>query len=405
MILTTERILAERFNSSIRLRERNRFTSAKSVVLRCAVEGAPGDVPTTVIVKQVRSDGHGGPYDPDSVDPRNPSQALFDEWACLQLLSDIPSLPTLAPLLLGGDRAAGILVLEDLGEDVGGSTEDLLRGHDADRAEAALFDYIRALGRLHAATVGRAEEFARTRAALGPPAPPLPLYKSPWAPARGCRSPLAEVEAAIQGYRDGFAALGIMPRPGVDAEIAEVTHVVAEDPGPFLALCQGDQNGVGGCMRCRSGMRFFDFDCGGFRHALLEGMPARMTWGGMVRVPRRLLPRLDAAYRVELTLGCPAAAEDGVFQRAMVAAGAHWHVFHVIWRLSDALPHDRPRGPSSLRQQVLAWTEAFAGLAAEFGHLSALGGSARELAARLRTAWPPEVHTLPVYPAFQGATA
>src|SRR5262249_28240318 len=119
-----------------------------------------------------------------------------------------------------------------------------------------------------------------------------------------------------------------------------------------------------------------------------------------------LLPVLDAAYRAALGQGCPEAADDAVYYRAMVAAGARWHIFHVIWRLApDALREDRPRGPSSLRQQVLAWIDAFADLSEEYGHMPALGGSARDMAQRLRTLWPVEVHTLPGYPAFRRSDA
>jgi hypothetical protein len=403
--------LAEQLGEPVRLRWEETFPGGlakKSTVIRCHVVEAPGEVASTVIVKQVR-ERLAFRYLPDSPRAPNAAQVFFDDWAALQFLGG--SHLSLAPVLYG-DRDAGVIVMEDLGADDGPSTHEMLQGDDPARAEAALIDTIAAIGRLHAATIGRSEEYHRIRDALGPrprvPTPPLvrgvgplPLYQDPWSNARGCPSPPDEIGAAVRQYGAGFAAIGLRPRAGVDTEIEAVTRAVEEGPGPFLAFCQGDQNGVGGCMRTSTTLRFFDFDCGGFRHALLEGIPARITWGGMVRVPERLLPRMDQVYQSELVRGCPAVADDGVFHRAMVAAAARWNILHVVHRLPEALEKDRPRGPSTVRQQVLAWIDAFAGLSEEFGHFPALGQSARDMAARLRALWPPEVHQVPYYPAFR----
>jgi hypothetical protein len=409
LIRIAERILSEQLGEPVRLRWSETFPGGlaeKSTVIRCHVVEAPGEVASTVIVKQVR-ERLAFRYLPDSPQAPNAAHVFFDDWAALQFLGGIGGDLSLAPALYGGDRDAGVIVMEDLGADEGPSTHELLQGDDPARAEAALIDTIAAIGRLHAATIGRSEEYQGIRDALGPRPTPLPLYQDPWSNARGCSSPRDEIGAAVRQYEAGFTAIGLRPRAGVDGEIAAVTRAVEEDPGPFLAFCQGDQNGVGGCMRTGTTLRFFDFDCGGFRHALLEGIPARITWGGMVRVPERLLPRMDHVYQSELARGQErsdargAVRDDGPFHRAMVEAAARWNIFHVAHRLPDALEADRLRGPSTLRQQVLAWIDAFAGLSEEFGHFPALGQSARDMAARLRALWPPEVHHVPYYPAFR----
>jgi hypothetical protein len=404
LIRTAERVLTDAHGVQVRLRWGETFPgglAGKSTVIRCHVVQGPAGLPPSVIVKQVREHLPAKRYQPDSPSIPNAAHQLFDDWAALQFLGGLGGEPPRAPALYGGDRDTGVIVMEDLGAGDGPSTHELLHGEDPERAEAALIDYVAAIGRLHAATIGRSEEHRRIRDALGPRPAPLPLYHDPWPNARECPSPLAAIATAVQQFEAGFAAVGLRPRAGVDAEIEAVTRAVEECPGPFLALCQGDQNGVGGVMRCRSGLRFFDFDCGGFRHALLEGIPARMTWGGMVRVPAGVIDRMEATYRTELAKERPEAADDAVFHRAMAEASARWHIFHVIHRLPDALEKDRPRGPSTLRQQALAWIDAFAGLSEEFGHFPALGQSAGEMAERLRVLWPPEVHQVPYYPAFR----
>ncbi|MCG8353707.1 MAG: hypothetical protein MI924_38575 [Chloroflexales bacterium] len=46
----------------------------------------------------------------------------------------------------------------------------------------------------------------------------------------------------------------------------------------------------------------------------------------------------------------------------------------------------------------------FAALTETYGHLRAMGETARRCLVRLRELWPPETYTMPLYPAFQPAT-
>jgi hypothetical protein len=154
-------------------------------------------------------------------------------------------------------------------------------------------------------------------------------------------------------------------------------------------------------MRTGTTLRFFDFDCGGFRHALLEGLAGRLTWGATSRIPTGVVGAMEEAYRQALAAGYAAARDDGLYRRGLAEAAARWHVFHVIWRLPTALERDHQRGITRLRQQLLAWLEGFAAVAEECSHATALGASALALAARLRERWPPDVVELPFYPAFR----
>ncbi len=172
-------------------------------------------------------------------------------------------------------------------------------------------------------------------------------------------------------------------------------------PGSFLAYCKGDQNGAGDYIRRGGQPRLFDFGAGGLRHAIIEGMPGRMTWGCMMRIPKHVVLLMERAYQTRLAEGCAVASDDRVFRRGMAEAGARWNIFHVIHRLPDALESDRQRGPTTLRQQTAAWIEAFAELSEEVGQTGALGKSARDMVECLRKLWPAEVSYLPYYPAFR----
>src|SRR5262245_12541997 len=383
LVRTAERILSGPLGRHAALRPERAWDGGKRTVLRCGLLDAAPPAPASVIVKWSK---HG---------------AILEDWAASLFLERVPREPPLAPRCYGGDLAAQVIVLEDLGDGEGPGTRDLLLGDDPDRAAAALVEHLRLVGELHGATAGRAQDYARVRRALGPPQPHRPLYKDPWSNARGPALTEQDRQQAVREYRSSLEALGLRPPAAAEEEIDLVTRRVEGDPGPFLAFCQGDLNEPGGCARWRGRLRLFDFDCGGFRHALIEGLAGRLTWGAASRIPVGVVRAMEEAYREALAAGCAAARDNGLYRRALAEAAARWHVFHVIWRLPTALERDHQRGITRLRQQLLAWLEGFACVAEECGHATTLGSSARALAARLREQWPPDVVELPFYPAFR----
>jgi hypothetical protein len=394
-------LLSEDAGGQVRLQVSKVIPTWGSVILRCRVESAPADLPAALIVKKVREDRCG--YDPDSPVTPNAAHWLFNDWAAARFLGDIPHDPPLGPAFYGGSREFGLIVLEDLGEGEAPNTADALQGDDPALAEQTLVERASLIGQLHAATLGRAEQYRRIRSALGPAPQPEKLYQDPWSDARLRPIRPAEVDEVIRLYHAGFEALGLRPRPGIEEEIAFVTRAVEGDPGPFLAYCKGDQNGAGDYLRRGGRPRLFDFGAGGFRHALIEGMPGRITWGCMMRIPKHVVPLMERAYQTRLAEGYAEASDDHLFRRSMAEACARWNILHVIHRLPDALEGDRQRGPTTLRQQTVAWIEAFAELSEEVGQMGVLGKSARDMVERLRQLWPAEMSRLPYYPAFRDA--
>jgi hypothetical protein len=109
-----------------------------------------------------------------------------------------------------------LIVLEDLGDGEAPNTKDALQGHDPQLAEQTLVEHAALLGQLHAATIGRHEEYRQIRLGLGPAPHPLKLYHDPWSEARLSSIPASEVDEAISSYRATFASLGIRPHPGAE---------------------------------------------------------------------------------------------------------------------------------------------------------------------------------------------
>ena len=111
--------------------------------------------------------------------PTRPT-GLFNDWAALQFLGQIPHDPPLSPTFYGGSREFGLIILEDLGESKTPNTADTLHGNDAVLAEVTLIEHASLIGQLHSSTLGKAEAYLRVRSALGPTPRPeasaLPFY-------------------------------------------------------------------------------------------------------------------------------------------------------------------------------------------------------------------------------------
>jgi len=348
----------------------------------------PGPQPpaASVIVKIARREQSGVAYDPDAPGP-NPARRFFGEWAALEFLSTWPGL---APRFYGGDRVAGVVVLEDHGP--GPRLTEVLMNGGEQAAREALVAYAAALARVHAATSGREADYARLRRRLGPEA--LQGDAQAW---RGlCEDLLPELRA-------GLAAVGVEAAPGFEDEYAEALAAVRA-PGPFAALTQ--------CDACPDNCRveggvplLLDFERAGYHHALIDAACAPLCFpscGHALRIPDEVIAAMSAAYRAGFAPACPAAADDARFGREMARVCAYWLMSNGNWLLGEAVAGDATWGFATWRQRVVTRLDLFARLAAP--HLPAMGLTAERCVDRARRLWPESVAGLSVYPAFRPAT-
>jgi hypothetical protein len=337
-----------------------------------------------VVVKQARR-SEDSPYDPEATERWNGSWGLFSDWAGTQLFSSLPNSGEYALRFYGGDREAGVIVIEDLGD--GEALVDRLMGDDPRRAEEGLRLLAECLGRMHADTIGHEERYQAFRDALGPrPGSPRP------GPLEGLRSELER----------GFQALGIEPSPGFDEDFARVAAAWA-DPEPFLAYVHGDPC-PDNCRIVDGRLRLLDFETGGFRHAMMDAVYGRIifpTCWCANRLPPHAAPMMEAAYRAELARSCPAVEDDKRFRQELLHACASWLLCSGTWMLEKSLAADHQWGISSWRQRVLVRLDAMADSAEQFDYLLAMGATARRCTARLRELWPAEADAMPLYPAFR----
>src|SRR5262245_59941582 len=158
-----ERVLTTSLGGPVRLAAVERISEPerRNQLLRCRLAGAPSGAPAAVMVKRRRP----ADYDPDA-HLSWATKGLFRDWAGLQFLTDIGPELVGSPRFYGGNRAAGFVVMEDLGTPRG-LDHYLLEGNAAE-AERGLLLLATTLGRMHAATIGREDDYRRIRDTLGP---------------------------------------------------------------------------------------------------------------------------------------------------------------------------------------------------------------------------------------------
>lgn len=376
-----EALLSAGLSRDIRVTGAERLTQEgrRNMILRCAVAGASGDGPTSIIIKQAVS--------------HDPRRRFSSEWAGAEFLETIAGPSRYGPRFYGGDRSLGLIVLEDLGEHRS-LVEPLLQG-DAAAAEQALLVYAARLGGLHADTIGAAARFEAIMRAIDP--------TSAVDTATSCRRQAAKLRERASLLPGLLARLGAAAVTGLDADLDTICEALAH-PGPFLAYIHGDAC-PDNVFYEGGRLRLIDFELGRFGHALRDGVYGRMqfpTCWCANRLPAAVVHGMERSYRAELARGCPAAQDDRSFENALVVMSGSWLVSTLADLLGRAIDEDLEWGITTLRPRILARLEAFVAAATAFDDpLPALRGTAEALLAPLARRWP-DGSPLPLYPAFRG---
>jgi hypothetical protein len=383
MIDVVEKLLSERFGGNVRLGHGEALGgSNRSKVDRLIVLDAPQAAPKSVIVKQAVAVGR-EVYDPDMLG--GPAWRLFNEWAGLQFLTETSGGASPSPRFYAGDRDRGLLVIEDLGKSR--RLDHVLLGDDPDSAETMLVTLAATLGRMQALTVGNEAEFDRIRSSLGP---------------RERRPTSDDGNRLTTMLRNMAQVAGVEPALGIDQELRAVTKNLAE-PGPFLAYLHHDPC-PDNCLITDDGLKLVDFEFGGYGHALQDGIYGRIHFPScwcVNRIREGVPLAMEAAYRAELIKGCPEAADDKRFYRAVVEACAACVInsHHALTLAGE----DGRWGISTMRQRALLRFDIVAELTKEYDHLNSVGATVRAIAEKLRSQWPAEADSMPYYPAFRNS--
>lgn len=343
-----------------------RRSAGRQTLIRHRVTEGPPEAPATVMVKVPA--------------PGGVSIGFFNEWAALEFLTRLRLDPPVAPELYGADRAGGVLVMKDVGD--GECLADVLLRGEAEPAEDALLGLARTLGRMHAATMGRTEEYRRRRTELGP---------------LGGEGVIAAEDLAPRF----FQAVGHYGIP-LDAAAQELDEVISGivAPGPFLGLVHGDV-GPGNEQIVDGRSVLLDFATAGARHVLLDAVCGRMSFPSSWcarRLPGHVPATMAAAYRAELVAGCPEAADDSTVSDEALRACAYWLVETATVALTARPFRDRTWGISTVGQRLASRAGVFRGMTDAAGRYRELASVVSRLAAVLDL----DADDMPLYPAFGG---
>ena len=381
-IAIAENVLCEAFGGGVRLKMETEFDTDQAIVLRCFVVESSPDLPQSVVVKRVLT-ADGTTFHPNSPDEMVPR--FFNDWAGLEFLGEISDGDSPAAQFYGGNREKGLMVIEDLGD--GRNFYGSLRGESSTAATGELIKLARALGKMHALTIRKKAVYDSIRDGLGS-RPKPPSMTGEW------RRLLGKLDAACE-------RVGVKSHRGTKTEMKKVAAFSAA-PGQFLAYTHGDPIPMN-ALPVGDGRKLFDFEFGGFRHALRDGIYGRVcfpTWYHINRVPDNVVQEMEKAYRTELATGCSEAADDALFFRSIVEACAYWAIHSRLNFIEKVWEKDHKWGISTQRQILLLCFDIFGQVSEEFGHLEVLGATVRDIAANLREHWT-DLEEMPYYPAFR----
>ena len=381
LLAGAERVLTDRWGAAVRLGNVQRLSEPRrrNLLLRCGVLEGPLHAPPSVILKRARRRR----YDPDDPNSR-PAVGLFRDWAGLEFLSSLGSELRACPKFYGGDREAGFFIMEDLG-----ASQDLdhvLTCGSTEQARHTLVLLAESLGRMHALTAGRNDQYQQIRDALGPGDQ---MHRSRLADhARDFAPHLAE----------RCEKLGVPVASGYLDDVETVASAMVE-PGPFLTYTHADAC-PDNSLLVDQRICLIDYEFGSFRHALLDGVYGwiRFPTCWCVRdIPQAVMVAMETAYRRELTKGCPVAADDARYFRGVADACAYWMLETLAHLLERAMLYEEPKGTSTNRQRILVRLAAFIQVADRSGHLESLQRTLTSLLEELRRLWR---DNMPPYDAF-----
>jgi hypothetical protein len=384
-------ILSEKFGGKVRL-DRSETIHPQRLYLFKLLSG-PDGVPASVFVKRKRA------------------RKIRVEWACLQFLSKEMGENCTVPRFYGGGYTGKnnipLVVIEDMGD--GMSLSGILSGDDSQRAKAALIEFAMALGKIHAHSIGKVEQFLQIRNLI--------------VPIKERSEDLCCVYT--QKLTEICDAAGVEPYPESFSELKALVGFL-DTSNRFHGLTHGDLYPVNVYQSTsKTKVYVFDYEFGHFQHVLVDGFQIRIhldMWAEVSRFPDNVMQKMENTYRTALAVGCPEAQDEQWFYQRVVEA-CLYETIRCIYRFFeppqsvfsnvlnnrtagdyDALrtnPNYNHWGLPAVRRRVFYRLGLLARLTEEHGYLQTLGATARKIQDRFRSIWPSEVREMPLYPVFR----
>ncbi|MGK8490902.1 phosphotransferase family protein [Nocardia asiatica] len=325
VVSAAQQLLTKRMGAPVKLSDPIELSgSGRTTVLRVRVAENAFSLPRTLIIKQVRGaaqDRRTGGLAPGvaSID-----SAFLRETVSYQFTTALSREHRPGAYLIAHSLPDRLLILSDLGEN--SLLTAVLRSGAETAARNALMAFAQALGRMHAATVGREADFVALLRRVD-------VVHRVDGIAQQAESAIAEVPGMLQ------RELGIE----VPGEIAEriVRGNRLYSAGRFRAFSPSDLCPDNVILN-EEGARFLDYEWGGFRDATLDIAYALVSFPGClcdVELSRERARQMVEAWRAEVVGVWPALADDQQLDERILEARLIWVWLSTYW----FLPADHSR--------------------------------------------------------------
>ncbi|MEU7764611.1 kinase [Nocardia sp. NPDC049190] len=319
VVSAAQQLLTKRMGAPVKLSDPIELSgSGRTTVLRVRVAENAFSLPRTLIVKQVRGaarDRRTGGLAPGVV---SIDSAFLREAVSYQFTTALSREHRPGAYLIAHSLPERLLILSDLGEN--SLLTAVLRSGAEPASRNALMAFAQALGRMHAATVGREADFVALLRRVD-------VVHRVDGIAQQAESAIAEVPKLLQ------RELGVE----VPGEIAEriVRGNRLYSAGRFRAFSPSDLCPDNVILN-EEGARFLDYEWGGFRDATLDIAYALVSFPGClcdVELSRERASQMVEAWRSEVVGVWPALADDDLLAERILEARLIWVWLSTFWFL------------------------------------------------------------------------
>ncbi|QBS39994.1 phosphotransferase family protein [Nocardia sp. CS682] len=325
VVSAAQQLLTKRMGAPVKLSDPIELSgSGRTTVLRVRVAENPYSLPRTLIVKQVR--GHSQDRTTGGLAPGVASidSAFLREAVSYQFTTALSREQRPGAYLIAHSLPERLLILSDLGEN--SLLTQMLRSGAEPATRNGMMAFAQALGRMHAATVGREADFVALLRRVD-------VVHRVDGIAQQAESAIAEVPGLLQ------RELGIE----VPGEIAEriVRGNRLFSAGRFRAFSPSDLCPDNVILN-EEGARFLDYEWGGFRDATLDIAYALVSFPGCLcdfELSRERARQMVEAWRSEVVGVWPALADDELMSERILEARLIWVWLSTYW----FLPADHAR--------------------------------------------------------------
>ncbi|MEU1950306.1 kinase [Nocardia rhamnosiphila] len=325
VVSAAQQLLTKRMGAPVKLSDPTELSgSGRTTVLRVRVAENAFSLPRTLIIEQVR----GSVSDPKNVTitpgVASVDSAFLREAVSYQFTTALSRGERPGAYLIAHSLPDRLLVLSDLGENT--KLTDVLSSGIEPATRNAMMAFAQALGRMHAATVGREPDFVALLRRVD-------VVHRVDGIAQQAEAAVAEMPAVLR------RELGMEVPDEVSEQIAHGARLFTG--GRFRAFSPSDLCPDNVILN-DEGARILDYEWGGFRDATLDIAYALVSFPGClcdIELSRERALQMVEAWRAEVVGVWPALADDALLADKILEARLIWVWLSTYW----FLPADHAR--------------------------------------------------------------